>query len=254
MKPLVAGIIGGVIGSIIIGSLFFVGITSVSTMEQTNSRCAQIFDNDIVPVLLGQTLPSVQASEAWRQFELEQCATKHAQWEDRSANKGYIEQAGWAGFIKSEQRTLEQQEQVQKLQETKSKIINENILTGYKINTECELVLVTLLDGVVNKFTFNVIQSEEFKTKYSQQIKTIQKYNDMYQEITTETRDASDAFKAFPPEVFDAIFEIMSKEISINPQLKPFVHSIFLGKLTDEKGAEIASEKTECGATLQKLL
>ena len=62
MKPLIAGIIGGVIGTIIVGSIFYAGILGVSNMEQnlerTNYKCIQIFDEFIIPILLGQSLPS----------------------------------------------------------------------------------------------------------------------------------------------------------------------------------------------------
>ena len=259
MKPLVAGIIGGVIGSIIIGSIFFVGTTVFSNMEQnleqTNYKCVEIFDNYIMPIMLGQASPSKKASNAWKNFELEKCATNHTQWEELSSNQDYIQKAGWDAFIQNEQSTLALQEEAQKLDDIKLEIINKNFLTGYKINTECELILLLIIDRSIAKFTFNEIQSEKFKIKYPDEINTIQKYNDLYQLITAETRDASDAFKEFPPEVLDAIFEIMSKEISINPQLKPFVKSIFFGELTDDKATQISlDDKTECGSTLQKLL
>lgn len=259
MKPLIAGIIGGVIGTIIVGSIFYAGILGISNieqnLEQTNYKCVQIFDNFIMPIMHGQTLPSEKASKAWKEFELEKCPTNHAQWEDLSLNQDYIQTVGWDSFIQSEQATLAQQEELQKLEDIKSEIATKNFLTGYKINTECELILFLVIDRNIAKFTFNEIQSEIFKAKYPDEINTIQKYNDLYQSITAETGDASDAFKEFPPEVLDAIFEIMSKEISINPQLKPFVKSLFFGELTDEKAAEIAfDDKTQCGATLQKLL
>jgi len=259
MKPLIAGIIGGVIGTIIVGSIFYAGILGVSNMEQnlerTNYKCIQIFDEFIIPILLGQSLPSERASEAWKEFELEKCATNHAQWEELSLNQDYIQAVGWDLFIQREQATLAQQEEEQKLEDIKSEIATKNFLTGYKINTECELVLLLVIDYEIAKFTFNEIQSEAFKAKYPDEINTIQKYNDLYQSITDETKDASDAYKEFPPEVLDATFEIMSKETSINPQLKSFVKSIFFGELSDEKAAQIAfDDKTQCGATLQKLL
>jgi len=256
MKPLLAGIIGGIIGIIVIVSIFYAGILEVSmkqSLEKIDYKCVQTFDEYIVPILSGESPPSERASAAWNEFTLEKCATNHTQWEDLSLNQDYIQVIGWDLFIQNEQAALAQQEEKQKLEDIKSEIQNKNFLTGYKINTECELILVLLIDRSIAKFTFNEIQSDTFKIKYPNEINTIQKYNDLYQSITAETRDASDAFKEFPPEVLDAIFEIMSKEVSVNPQLKPFVKSIFFGELTDERAAQIAlNDKTECGSALQK--
>ena len=251
MKPIIIGIIGGIIGAIVvIGIIFFVE----QDLEQTNYDCVQTFDNVLIPFMTGQISASPQVSLAIRDFELNRCASNHAQWEEDSVNYQFLN-GNWDIMIKNEEQTLALQQKEQKMSDIKSEILSDDPFKNYKVNTECELVLLFVVSGDIAKFTFNEIQSNTFKTKYPDEINTIQKYNELYQSITAETKDASDAFKQFPPEVLDAIFVITSSEISINPQLKPFVDSLFFGELTNERAEKIAlDDKTDCGSHLQELL
>ena len=263
MKTIVIGIIIGITISIAAGSIVVLfmaqDIVSSSNVERDithqDYKCVQIFDTYLVPIWLGQAKSSEVASSAGKEFLLAKCASNHSRWKDLSINQEFAQSGWWNALIESEQKLLAENQKQLDFEGLKSEIFQKNISASYKINTECEFVLLLVVDRLISKFTFKDIQSDTFKTKYPKEISVIQKYNDLYDSITEKTRDTSDAYKQFPSEVLDATFEIMSNEASINPQLKSFANSVFFGELTNERGNQIAlNDKTECGVELQKLI
>ena len=72
--------------------------------NQLKTSCVQTFDNIIVPISMGELKPSQLASEKWREFEVQKCATNHTQWEKSSIY--YQGEINWERLIQEEEKRL----------------------------------------------------------------------------------------------------------------------------------------------------
>jgi len=71
---------------LLLGILIFVTVPlgESNNNHQAKISCVNTFDNIIVPIINGEMKPSQLASEQWRKFEVQKCATNHSQWEKSS--------------------------------------------------------------------------------------------------------------------------------------------------------------------------
>jgi len=87
---------------LLLAVLIFVTVPLGETNSQAKILCVNTFDNIIVPILNGEMKPSQIASEQWREFEVQKCATNHSQWEKYSIYSDT--QINWDRLIEEENK------------------------------------------------------------------------------------------------------------------------------------------------------